>query len=93
MGDSLSIDGFDLKRVFGPLHSIHVVREGCDDFVEGILRTVESAMMATGSPLGLYKRLFYILMAIGCHGGEFAFAILSPILHVPLYVGIVYVSL
>ncbi len=85
--------GFDSKRVFGPLHSICVVREGCDDFVEGILRIVESATMATGLPLGLDKRLFLVLMAIGCHGGEFASAILSPILHVPLYVGIVYVSL
>ena len=52
------MDGFDSKRVFGPLRSICVVREGRDDFVEGILRTVESATMATGSPLGLDKRLF-----------------------------------
>jgi hypothetical protein len=58
MGDSLSMDGFDSKRVFKPLRSICVVREGLDDFVEGILRTVESATMATGLPLGLDKRLF-----------------------------------
>jgi hypothetical protein len=58
MGNSLSMDDFDSKRVFGPLCSIRVVGEGCDDFVEGILRTVESATMATGLPLGLDKRLF-----------------------------------
>jgi hypothetical protein len=52
------MDGFDSKCVFGPLCSIRVVREGHDDFVERILRTVESATMATGSPLGLDKRLF-----------------------------------
>ena len=58
MGDSSSMDGFVSKRVFGLLRSICIVREGRDDFVEGILRTVESAMMATGSPLGLDKKLF-----------------------------------
>jgi hypothetical protein len=52
------MDGFDPKRVFGPLHSICVVREGRDDFVGGILITVESATMATGLPLGLDKRMF-----------------------------------
>jgi hypothetical protein len=45
-----------LKEAF-MLCCICVVREGHDNF-EGILRTVESAMMATGSPLGLDKRLF-----------------------------------
>jgi hypothetical protein len=49
--------GFDSKRVFGPLRGICVVREGRDDFVKGILRTVESATIATGLPLGLDKKV------------------------------------
>ena len=55
-------------------------------------RGVESATMASGLPLVLDKRLFLVLMAIGCHWGEFAHATLSPILYVSLYMGIAYVS-